>query len=89
MRLRPAVLVLVVACAAVLVSASPAAPATSQPEPVPSLEPEATRALWERLSRRKIDFRPLEAQHCLAFIRTWSAGATAARGPHAVAPATP
>ncbi|WP_196778721.1 EAL domain-containing protein [Cognatilysobacter tabacisoli] len=33
--------------------------------------------------------RPLEAQHCLAFIRTWSAGATAARGPHAVAPATP
>ena len=52
MRLRPAVLVLVVACAAVLVSASPAAPATSQPEPVPSLEPEATRALWERLSRR-------------------------------------
>ena len=33
--------------------------------------------------------RPLEAQHCLAFIRTWSAGATAPRAPGAVVPAAP
>ena len=50
------------ACAVFVVLAQPAPAAIStQPEPVPSLEPQATQRLWARLTRR-VEFHPLEAQ---------------------------
>ena len=59
----PVRLVLVLACAvAVLAQAPTGMAAGEEPPPVASLEPEATQALWERLTRRKVEFRPLEAQ---------------------------
>ena len=63
MRRMPVRPVLVLACAlAALGQAATGSAAGAQPAPVPSLEPEATHALWKQLTRRKLDFRPLEAQ---------------------------
>jgi hypothetical protein len=65
MRRPPVRLVLVLACAL----AALALPATGSAQDVggvpqvPSLEPEKTQALWEKLTQR-IEFRPLEAQQC-------------------------
>ena len=59
--LRLALLALA-ACAAFAVLAQPSPAAIStQREPVPSLEPQATQRLWERLTRR-VEFHTLEAQ---------------------------
>lgn len=38
------------------------AKAARAPEPVPSLDPRGTERLWERLTSRRVEFRPLEAQ---------------------------
>lgn len=59
----PVRLALVLACAiAALVQAPTGTAVGAQSPPVPSLEPEATDALWSQLTRRKLDFRPLAAQ---------------------------
>jgi hypothetical protein len=54
--------VLLTCLAAGLVAVQPAAATgSSDPAPVPSLEPQATQALWQQLTRQ-VTFRPLAAQ---------------------------
>ena len=63
MRCMPLRLALVLVCAIAALAQAPTGSAVgAQSPPVPSLEPEATEALWARLTRRKLDFRPLAAQ---------------------------
>ena len=66
MRRPPVRLVLVLACAlaALALPSTGAARDVSAVPQVPSLEPEKTQALWKKLTTRRIEFRPLEAQAC-------------------------
>jgi hypothetical protein len=61
------VLALVVVASGLYVQPAEAAPA--RPEPVPSLDPRGTERLWERLTSRRVEFRPLETQQTCRSLR--------------------
>ena len=64
MRRTTVTLALVLACLAGLAQPSSASAAEWRTPPVPSLDPAGTERLWDRLTQRRVEFRPLEAQQC-------------------------
>jgi hypothetical protein len=66
MRRSPVRLAVLVACVltALALPSIGSAATGSQVRDVPSLDPVRTDALWRKLTRRRIEFRPLEAQQC-------------------------
>ena len=66
MRRSPVRLAVLLACVltALALPSFGSAATDSQVRDVPSLDPVRTDALWRKLTSRRIEFRPLEAQQC-------------------------